>query len=71
MPSETNLMRRAELAQFLTEKGYPISKSTLDKLCAPTRKEGPSPAKYWLGRPFYQPDAALAWAESRTTTAAA
>jgi len=70
MPSEKLYLTRGELAQYLTANGYPISKSTLDKLCAPARKEGPAPAKRWLGRPLYQPEAGLAWAESRTTEVA-
>jgi hypothetical protein len=70
MSSDKLYLTRGELAQFLTAKGYPIAKSTLDKLCAPARKEGPSPAKIWLGRPLYEPRTGLAWAEARTAEAA-
>jgi hypothetical protein len=71
MSSDKPYLTRGELAEFLTGKGYPIAKSTLDKLCAPARGEGPAPAKLWLGRPLYQPEAGLAWAESRATSAEA
>jgi hypothetical protein len=31
--TQKQFLTRAELAQFLTSRGYPIAKSTLDKLC--------------------------------------
>ena len=37
METEKQFLTRAELAQFLTSRGYPIAKSTLDKLCQPSR----------------------------------
>lgn len=69
--SEKRYLTRGEVAEFLTGHGYPIAKSTLDKLCAPARGEGPLPAKHWLGRPLYEPSTCLAWAEARTETEAA
>ena len=42
MSSDKPYLTRAELAQYLTDKGYPIAKSTLDKLCAPACGEGPA-----------------------------
>jgi hypothetical protein len=37
---DPNYLTRRELAKFLTERGFPISKSTLDKLAMPSRGEG-------------------------------
>jgi hypothetical protein len=58
-------LTRSNLAKFLTNNGYPVSPSTLAKLCAPARGEGPPAAGVWLGRPFYDPAKGLAWARSR------
>ena len=71
METEKQFLTRTELAQFLTSRGYPIAKSTLDKLCQPSRGDGPPMAKRWLGRPLYEPAVALAWAEARTVSEAA
>jgi hypothetical protein len=65
MSSDKPYLTRAELAQYLTDNGYPIAKSTLDKLCAPACGEGPTPGRHWLGRELYQPEVGLAWAEAR------
>ena len=54
-----------KLAGFLTEHGFPISKSTLDKLAMPTRAEGPPHVGYWGNRALYDPDKSLAWAKKR------
>jgi len=59
------LMTRRELAEFLTSRGFPISKSTLDKLSMPTRAEGPPHAGYWGCRVLYDPEQALSWARQR------
>jgi hypothetical protein len=58
-------LTRRELAGFLTEHGYPISKSTLDKLAMPSRGEGPPHAGFWGNRALYDPDKSLAWARRR------
>ena len=58
-------MTRRELAEFLTARGYKISKSTLDKLSMPSRGEGPPAAGFWGNRGLYDPAKALAWAKSR------
>jgi hypothetical protein len=58
-------LTRRELAGFLTEHGFPISKSTLDKLAMPTRAEGPPHVGYWGNRALYDPDKSLAWAKKR------
>jgi hypothetical protein len=59
------LMTRRQMGAFLRANGFPICDSTLTKLCAPARGEGP-PVAAWLGkRALHEPDAALAWARSR------
>jgi len=58
-------LTRSQLAQFLTERGFPISKSTLDKLAMPSRDEGPPAAGFWDNRALYDPSKGLAWAQSR------
>jgi hypothetical protein len=58
-------LTRRELAQFLNEQGFPISKSTLDKLAMPSCGEGPPATGFWANRAFYEPRKALAWAKSR------
>ena len=51
-------LTRAELAEFLSESGYPISVSTLAKLGMPSRNEGP-PYTSWGNRALYDPEKAL------------
>ncbi len=58
-------LTRRKLVDFLNEHGYPISFSTLAKLCMPSRDEGPPLAGRWGGRDFYDRGKALAWAKSR------
>ncbi len=53
------------LAQFLTERGFPISKSMLSKLGAPSIAQGPEVEGYWNKRPAFRPSCALAWAKAR------
>jgi hypothetical protein len=62
---DPNYLTRRELAKFLTERGFPISKSTLDKLAMPSRDEGPPHAGFWGNRALYDPDKSLAWARKR------
>jgi len=57
------LMTREQTAEFLTARGYPITKGTLEQFAS--RKIGPPVAKIWGRKPLYLPSAALAWAESR------
>ena len=61
-------LTRAELAEFLTSNGYPISVSTLAKLAMPSRGEGPPHAGFWGNRALYCPEKALAWAKRRFRT---
>jgi hypothetical protein len=61
-------LTRHELAEFLTHRGFPITKSTLDKLAMPSRGEGPPTSGVWSGRALYDPRKALAWARNRFRT---
>jgi hypothetical protein len=63
-------LTRREIAQFLTEQGYPIGKSTIDRLSMPSRgsADGPPPAGFWGNRVLYDPNKALAWAKDRFRT---
>jgi len=65
MSGAKNYLTRRQLVEFLTERGYPISFSTLSKLCMPSRDEGPPLVGRWGSRDFYDPAQALAWARSR------
>jgi hypothetical protein len=64
----TRPVTRDELYTLLREHGIPIGRSTLDKMCMPSRGEGPPVAAWWPGRgknqyrPLYDPTAALNWA---------
>jgi hypothetical protein len=58
-------MTRRELAGFLSEHGFPISQSTLEKLGMPSRCEGPPYVGFWGNRVLYDPKQALAWARKR------
>jgi hypothetical protein len=58
-------LTRRQAAEFLGERGYPIRFSTLAKLSAPSRGEGP-PVDCWFGRrPLYRPNALIDWADAR------
>jgi hypothetical protein len=63
-------LTRREVAQFLTEHGYPIGKSTIDKMSMPSRSsdDGPPPAGFWGNRALYDPKQVLAWAAARFRT---
>ena len=64
---DEKLLTRRQLAEYLTnEAGYPIAFSQLQKLCMPSRGEGP-PIECWFnGRPLYRPSRGLAWARARS-----
>src|SRR5271166_3094852 len=51
---------RRELAQFLTEHGYPIRINTLNRLCQPSVGQGPPPCGKWGSRDLYDDAMALA-----------
>jgi hypothetical protein len=49
MPIIERYLTRREIAEFLTENGFPIGKSTIDKLSMPSRRgddAGPPPAGF-------------------------
>jgi hypothetical protein len=58
------LMTRAQLVQFLNANGFPISESTLSKLCSPKINRGPPISKWWGKRPLHAPEPSLAWARA-------
>jgi hypothetical protein len=60
-------MTRSELRVFLNSEGFPLGESTLEKLCMPSRGEGPPIECFWGNRPLYRPDRGLDWAKSRLT----
>ena len=57
------LMTREQTAEFLTGRGFPITKGTLEQYHS--KKVGPPIAKKWGTRPLYSPSTVLAWAQSR------
>jgi hypothetical protein len=70
MDDETLLTRR-QLAPFLTQKGYPISYSTLQKYCSPAINTGPPVEGYWGRRPLHKGSKSLEWARKRFRPVAA
>jgi hypothetical protein len=53
------------LAAFLTEEGYPTSKSTMSKYCSPAINIGPPVEGFWGKLPAFKPSRAIAWAKAR------
>jgi hypothetical protein len=60
-------MTRDQLRKFLNDRGFPIGESSFDKICMPSRNEGPEVEAYWGRRPLYRPDRGLEWARARLT----
>jgi hypothetical protein len=62
-----HFLTRREIPDFLAQHGYPIGRSTIDKLSMPSRGiyEGPKPAGIWGNRHLYRPAQVLAWARRR------
>ena len=60
-------LTRAEIPEFLAQHGFPIGRSTIDKLSMPSRGDhaGPKPAGAWGNRHLYRPAKVLGWARSR------
>jgi hypothetical protein len=58
-------LTRRELAEYLGANGYPITLHSLNRLCAPTRGQGPPMEGVWGGKAFYAPSRALEWARAR------
>ena len=59
------------LAEFLTDNGYPLSKSTMSKYCSPAIDTGPPVEAYWGRLPAFSPSRALAWARARLKSVSA
>ena len=59
-------LTRREAAKFLTEKGYPTSRHTLNRLCAPAVNQGPPPVGKWGNRELFTEPVLLEWAEERS-----
>jgi hypothetical protein len=58
------LLTRREAARYINDElGYPLSFSTLTKLCA--LREGPPVARWWGRRPLYERSSLKAWVEAR------
>jgi len=53
------------LASFLTEAGFPISKSTVSKYCSPAINIGPPVEGYWGRLPAFKPSRTIDWAKAR------
>jgi hypothetical protein len=62
---ETLIVGYGALAQFLTERGYPVSKSLLSKLCSPAISQGPEIEGYWHRKPAFRRSNAITWAQAR------
>jgi hypothetical protein len=64
---QREFLTRAEIPEFLAQHGYPLGRSTIDKLSMPSRGEhaGPKPAGIWGNRHLYRPEQVLLWARSR------
>jgi hypothetical protein len=58
-------LTRAQAAQFLTARGYQISKRYFEKLSCPSGGQGPRVDRWFCGRALYNPEDLLAWAEAR------
>jgi len=64
-PTSKPLMTRSELREFLNSEGFPLGESTFEKICMPSRGEGPPIEFFWGNRPLYKPERGLEWARSR------
>jgi hypothetical protein len=53
------------LAEFLTDNGFRLSRSTVSKYCSPATNTGPPVEAYWGRLPAFSPSRALAWARAR------
>jgi hypothetical protein len=62
---DEGLMTREQLRAFLNSAGFPIGEGTFEKICMPSRSEGPPVEAYWGRRPLYRPSRGLEWARSR------
>jgi hypothetical protein len=69
METAKRRLTRKQVGQLLRDHGYPIGDGTLDRICSPAQNNGPPVDAWWNGRPLYDADAVLAWAEARITDA--
>jgi hypothetical protein len=60
-------LTRKQVGQLLRDHGFPIGNGTLDRICSPAQGKGPPVDCWWNGRPLYDTDAVLAWAEAQIT----
>ncbi len=63
-PAEKFLTRH-QVVDVLNAHGFPMTFSTLSKLCMPSRNEGPPCAGRWANRDLYEPSKVLQWARDR------
>jgi hypothetical protein len=63
--TEKLLVGYRQLAEFLTAAGFPTSKSTMSKYCAPSLNIGPPVEAYWGKLPAFRPSRSLEWARQR------
>jgi hypothetical protein len=70
---QREFLTRAEIPDFLRQHGFPIGRSTIDKLSMPSRGDhaGPKPVGLWDNRHLYKPEAVLKWARGRFRSIAA
>jgi hypothetical protein len=67
--TETPLVGYRALSEFLTNSGFPIACSTLEKYCSPAINIGPPIKAYWKQSPTFLPSQTLAWARGRLRSA--
>jgi hypothetical protein len=63
--SEPEILIRREAVRFLNDRGYRITLSVFEKICAPSINQGPPSAGRWGNREVYRPDDLLMWARNR------
>lgn len=68
MAQAERYLTRRELAEFLTQHGFPISYSTLLKMSMPSRNDGPPAVGYWGNHTLFNGDKALTWARRQFRT---
>jgi hypothetical protein len=65
LESSAARLTRQQAAEFLTTRGFPISKRYLEKLSCPSGGQGPRIDLWFGGRALYLPADLLAWAQNR------
>ena len=71
LTEEKLLVGYGPLAAFLTDEGFPTSKSTMSKYCSPAINTGPPVEAYWGRLPAFSPSRSLAWARARLKSVSA